>query len=180
VIFRIDDVNPSTNFKELEKITNFISFYYPDAEIWNCVSLIGKRNVLGAVHPNPPFKDKQMRFFYNSDSILAPCELTGKIVSHGLLHFDHSTASLETQELSILTSCSILQSSKFVPPFNRWNYDTEKICLENGIDLVKVEDGWVNLDRYDFNPVDEYFYFHPWNHTADDFIKKIGGGVKSV
>ena len=180
MIFRIDDVNPSTNLEELSRITNFISFYYPDAEIWNCVSLLGKHNTLGAVYPDPPFKDRSARFFYGVDSVLKPLTLNGKIVSHGLLHFDHSEASYETQELSILTSCNILQSSKFVPPFNRYNYDTEKICLENGIDLVKVESGWVNLDFHDFNEIDEFFYFHPWRHTADDFIKKIGGGIKNV
>lgn len=71
--------------------------------------------------------------------------------SHGLIHVDHRLLSYDAQEMSIVTSCHLVDSDIFVPPFNKWNEDTVKICDKHQIQLIKWEQGWKciehNLDR---------------------------------
>ena len=90
-------------------------------------------------------------------------------VSHGLIHVDHRLLSREAQEMSILTSCSLAKSKVFVPPFNKWNKDSEDICREHNIQLVKFEDGWLCMEYNDFNPDQELWYIHSREFTLDSF-----------
>lgn len=138
-----------------------------------------KKNDSGAVYPNPPFKDKALRFFLDVDQIGAPTLPEGdyKVVSHGLIHSDHSIMAIEAQEISIVTSCNILNTNIFVPPFNRYNEMTEQICALHNIELVKMEsdfESWRNFDLQEFDEHSGLWYLHPWRYkTIEDFKNKF-------
>ena len=176
IIFRCDDVSFNTNPQKLEWFYNFLKSRYPDCAFWSCVTLFAKRNTDGSVYPDAPFKDNPIEFFYNVDSVVSKPKAPGMIVSHGLLHVDHSELSEETQEMSILTSCNYLKTSIFVPPFNRWNAATERVCLNNNISLIKFEEGWKSLEYNNFDPKHKLWYFHPWSWTMGEFEMMIHGG----
>ena len=73
--------------------------------------------------------------------------------------------------MSIITSCALAKSSIFVPPFNKWDKNTEEICEENKIELVKFEDGWLccEYNKYDSNH--NLWYLHAREFTLKDFEK---------
>lgn len=179
MIFRIDDVSQNTDMTELQDIVKVILERFPYAEIWYCVNPICKTSFDGSVYPGVPFKDRENLFFYNvnasfSDERVWRLKTSGKIVSHGLLHADHSRLQYDAQEMSIVTSCNLLNTAIFVPPFNRWNQVTEAVCRINNIRLVKPEDGWKSLEHEEFNDKHKLWYFHPWKWSANWFKEKLG------
>jgi len=89
------------------------------------------------------------------------------LASHGLVHVDHRLIHKEAQRLSIVLSCSLVGAKMFVPPFNKWNSDTEEVCKEHGIELVKFEDGWLSMEYNDFDPAHELYYLHAREWTLD-------------
>lgn len=177
MIFRIDDVSPNTDLFALSEIQGEIMDRFPDAEIWNGFNVFGKSSLDGAVYPGAPFKDREMGFFYDVDSVRTIPHLIGKTVSHGLLHADHSRLQYDAQEMSIVTSCKYIGTDIFIPPFNRYNEATEAVCRINGIKLVRIEDGWRNLDHNDFDPSHSLWYFHPWRYTVKSFKEKLDGAL---
>jgi hypothetical protein len=126
------------------------------------------------VYPGNPFKDKDNPFFYDvtqcktdiSDSL-------GTIASHGLFHADHSRLQYDAQEMSIVGSCKFLGCNIFIPPFNRFNQTTESVCRINGINLVKLDDGWKSLEYNDFDPTHDRWYFHPWRFALETLKEKL-------
>lgn len=179
MIFRIDDVSHNTDLRELSKIVKIIMSRFPKAEIWYCVNPISRKSSDGAVYPGAPFKNREKLFFYNvsasfGDETLWKLRTSGRIVSHGLLHADHTKLQYDAQEMSIVSSCNLLSTLTFVPPFNRWNAITESVCRINGIRLVKSDDeGWKSLEHADFDASQELWYFHPWRWNAVSFKKAI-------
>lgn len=168
MIFRNDDVSVNTNVSRMVDGYSVIRELFPEADIWSAVSLFGRKNKIGSVYPSVPFKDKEQKWFYGVDGFVTmKHDLKHKVVSHGLLHFDHSKASYDTQELSILTSCNFLKANIFVPPFNRYNLDTELVCKENSIFLAGKDEKWINLESNKFNPSHKYWYYHSWRLDAD-------------
>lgn len=91
--------------------------------------------------------------------------------SHGLIHVDHRLLDERAQEMSILVSCSIAKSKIFVPPFNKWNTSTERICRENDIELVKFEDGWKCMEYNTFDPTQNLWYVHHREMSVGAFKK---------
>lgn len=176
-IFRCDDVSINTNYVELMEIYSILLDSGLDFEFWSVVSPIVKKNEEGSVYPNAPFKDRDRNFFYDADVCFVPFDLPGRIVSHGILHFDHRGLQYDAQEMSIVTSCNILKTNIFVPPFNRYDQVTENVCRINNIDLVKYEEGWLNLDNQPFNMAHKLWYFHPWKTKPDLFQAAIDVGV---
>ncbi len=176
MIFRNDDVCANTDINDLHD-----SFYlplhdkYPDAKIYSCVTLFSKKSESGSVYPDVPFKDKPLEYFLSVDRFLgrymAPDYVT--TVSHGAWHFDHSALSKEAQYCSIISSCAILKTRIFCPPFNRWSSDTEAICNDNGIQLLKMEDGWKSLEHNKFDKNHGLFYFHSWRWKSKEFMEYI-------
>ena len=75
--------------------------------------------------------------------------------------------------MSIFVSCSLSQSMIFVPPFNKWNQDTEDICKEQGITLIKFEDGWLCMEYNDFDPNHDLWYVHSREFKLEEFEKWI-------
>jgi hypothetical protein len=173
MIFRCDDVNPNTDFFELDLMHKVIMQMFPLAEFWSVASILGKWNNQGSVYPGAPFKDKPLQWFYDVDECHLYKNLPGKTVSHGLLHADHSEMAPSAQELSIVVSCKLLDTKIFVPPFNRHNIGTSIICEKHGIELVNVKDGWKCLDREDFDPSHSKWYFHPWRFTPATLKEKL-------
>jgi hypothetical protein len=148
-----------------------------DFEFWSVVSPISKENDNGSVYPDPPFKHRDRNFFYESDRVFIPSPVPGTMVSHGLLHCDHSQLQFDAQEMSIVTSCNLLKTNIFVPPFNRYNDTTEAVCRINNIDLVRYEEGWRNMDKEPFDPAHKLWYFHPWRVDHELFEAAIDLGV---
>jgi hypothetical protein len=107
-------------------------------------------------------------------------QVTGvvRLASHGLVHADHRLMGREAQELSIVTSCSLVDTRVFVPPFNKWNKDTESVCAEHGIELVKFEDGWRHVNYNKFDPTHERYYCHTHDVTAESLAKWFGVETK--
>jgi len=97
--------------------------------------------------------------------LIRPSEVAA--ASHGLVHVDHRLIHKEAQRLSIVLSCSLVGAKMFVPPFNKWNSDTEEVCKEHGIELVKFEDGWLSMEYNDFDPAHELYYLHAREWTLD-------------
>lgn len=182
MIFRIDDVNPNTDMKQLELIVSEMFLMKDFEKVILGVTVLAKENTDQAVYPSPPFKDQPLSFFYKTDRLMNVMLLRPfnhcEIASHGLIHSDHSQMSKEAQELSILTSCGVLNAKTFIPPFNKYNSDTEKICTDNQINLIRKEDGFRSLDKEvfvndNYNPAHRYWYMHPWRWTVDKFREKV-------
>ena len=171
-IFRNDDVNPNQDLDKVRGMYAVIRKYFPDAEIISGVNLIAKTSQDGSAYPALKPKDID---FYDVDLMFDRKNLTGLgiLASHGLLHLDHRALSRDAQEISILVSCSLLDSKIFIPPFWRWNQDTIDICASNNIDLPVLQD-WINLDDAPAR-IDHGFYcLHSWKFkSVDDFEERF-------
>jgi hypothetical protein len=64
-----------------------------------------------------------------------------------------------------------VKSKIFIPPFNKWNKDTDDICKEHGIELIKFEDGWLSMEHNKFNDIHNKWYLHAREFTFDNFKK---------
>jgi len=116
------------------------------------------------------------RLFYQINKVGVPEGLGAfgaDLAGHGLIHVDHRLLTREAQEMSILTSCSLVESTIFIPPFNKWNAVTKEICKEHNITLVKFEDGWRHLAYEAFNPNHPLYYFHTHDMTVDQLRKRL-------
>lgn len=176
LVFRNDDINPSTDFVDLYRKYDVIKKKFPDSQIMSAVSLFGRSNNYGSVYSEVPFKEKPLPWFYDVDAFLGSLQnIYGNIASHGLFHVDHTKISKDAQEMSILSSCHLLKTKKFVPPFNRWNKETLLICSENNIQLVRIEEGWKSLDFQPYDNSTNLWYFHSWKFTVKDFERTLNG-----
>jgi hypothetical protein len=173
IIIRNDDVSPNTDYRELMRMYAIIEEYVPDAEIWS---------VWCPVCQNIPYANRLYReryyplrgqtkefFMMQSDRIGLPSYGTKyrKIASHGMMHIDHRELSKGAQMMSIVTSCYLLKTHLFVPPFSEYNSDTEEVCKEYGVRLVKREDGWKSLESTEFDPKHGLWFFHSWRYTPE-------------
>ncbi len=174
MIIRNDDINPNSNPEHILEMYKDIMLMYPDAEIWSCISLLGKSSVNGSVYPELPLRNHDMKYFYKVNCFFSriPSGLH-KIVSHGLLHLDHSKLSKDAQEMSILTSCELLDTKIFVSPFSAFNETTKQICKNNDIHMSVPSDGWKSLESEPFNPKHELWFFHSWRFTPKTFREII-------
>lgn len=172
MIIRNDDVNANSNFREMDAMYGLLrSVISPTPEIWSCVNMFSKQNEKGAVHPGIPLKEQPLPYFFEVDQRINLNDIaqfdSGIIVSHGLWHFDHTDASMDLQEASIVTSCQLLFTNVFVPPFNKWDARMEHICIERGIRLVKPSEGWKSFEHNKFDVTHPLWYFHSWKWTPD-------------
>lgn len=134
------------------------------------------------VHDIPEGEDQQRVFpqilkaysdpsvFFHADRCGIPSTPAGAVLaSHGLVHVDHRLLDAQAQWLSIITSCSLVGARVFVPPFNKWDTDTETICKRYNIELVKFEDGWKSMDHHSYDPEHKLWYCHSRRWTVDSF-----------
>ena len=192
-IFRIDDICVNTEkekffsmLKELDNKYNKCKFILGISPLVNDMDKYDgtKRE---RIFPSIYNAYSDYRIFYSVNKLGIPkfIEETLKIygdrigiASHGLVHVDHRLLTKEAQEMSILMSCSLVQSKVFIPPFNKYDKNTIEICKENDIELIKFEDGWKHI-KYE-KIVDNYqnYYFHTHDFTKEEFLNILGNLYK--
>ena len=173
LIFRNDDICSNTNLMRLREMYEVIKQEHPAVRIISGVTLFSSGGTKGSIYDDIPFKDKPTNWFYGVDSFIKDISrVPGEIASHGLLHVDHSKISRDAQEMSILTSCNYLGTNLFIPPFNKFNADTVRICLNNNITIFNSKK-WKSIEFEPFNTDHEYWYFHSWRYDKDTLRKAI-------
>lgn len=186
-IFRFDDISRNTNLVKLREFIDIILNSHDFDEIWLCYSPFA-HDPDSKYHPaqkDPSVLERERvfpsilkaisdhRLFYHVDNVLDPQILMDKFpeckfISHGLVHVDHRLLSKTAQEMSILIGCALARSKIFIPPFNHYNKKTEKICKDNGIDLIKFEDGWLHVKHNKRNRYHEKYYVHTFDITTKE------------
>lgn len=182
-IFRIDDISLNTDKNRLYKILNSILLKHSDCKfifgISPFVCDMSKENFPNneRIYPKIMNALSDYKEFYKMDICGVPdwvCEFENKFdierAGHGLIHVDHRLLSKDVQEISILMSCNISKSKIFIPPYNKWNKETEDICLSNNIELIKFESGWKHILYNNIYDKDECnkFYFHTHDFKDED------------
>lgn len=177
--FRFDDVCINADMGLINDMTEFLFSKFKD-----CVVLYG---VSPMVHDMTNAKneiEKQRIFpkilnahsdyknFYKVDKLGLPnFHPKATLASHGLIHVDHRLLPKDVQEISILISASLVKSKIFIPPFNKWNNDTQSVCDEHDIELIKFEDGWLSMEHNKFNDSHDKWYLHSREFTMENFKK---------
>jgi len=175
-IFRFDDVSINSDMNTTNAMADFLKEKFP-----GCVILFG---VSPAVNDMSSFTGvtrerifpkifnaySDHRIFFKVDKVGIPEFTDGvTLASHGLVHVDHRLLDKSAQEMSILISSSLVKSSVFIPPFNKYNQDTIDICKEHNIILVKFEDGWLCMEYNKYNPDHDKWYIHAREFTFEQF-----------
>lgn len=174
MIFRFDDISVNSDMVLVNQMTDYILDTIEDARVIWAVSpmvyALDNEKVKGRVFPSIFNAYSDHRKFYKIDKIGVP-ELHPNVTSagHGLFHVDHRLLTYEVQEMSIISSCHLVGANIFVPPFNKWNKDTESICIENGIVLIKWENNWLSCEHNKFDSEHEKWYVHSYAWTFDKF-----------
>jgi hypothetical protein len=160
-------------------MTDFLFEKFPDCKVlWGISPLVHDMSkneskvTKQRVFPKINNAHSDYKIFYKVDIAGIP-ELHQKatIASHGLVHVDHRLLTKEAQELSILTSSNLVKAKVFIPPFNKWNKFTEEICGENGIELIKFEDGWLCMEYNEYNDGQKLWYLHAREFDLETFKK---------
>ena len=174
--FRFDDININEDLEKTIKIASFVKSRIPNAKIIFCISpMVHDMSSEGGKESERIFPKifnaySDHRIFYKVDLCgVPPVPDWIETAGHGLFHMDHRLLTREGQEMSIVSSCSLSKSSIFVPPFNKWNSDTEKVCKEFGIELVKFEDGWLCCEYNAFTEEQGLWYLQAREFTLEQF-----------
>ncbi len=171
MIFRCDDISINTNITKLNWMIDKILESHPESTIYGGVSLLVHDTGNERVFPSIMNAFSDHRVFFKPDKIGMPENVhpSVQLVSHGLIHVDHRLLTKELQEFSIIVSCSIVKTNVYIPPFNKWNKDTESICKEHSIKLIKFEDGWKHLKYNKIGQPNNMYYFHTHEFTTEEF-----------
>ncbi len=178
--FRFDDICVNADMEKANSMAKILREEFPNCEILFCISpLVHDMSDTSGVTAERIFPKilnahSDFRKYYEVDICGCP-NIIPEVsrASHGLVHVDHRLLKKEAQELSILVSCSLSKSKIFVPPFNKWNKDTDEICKEHGIELVKFEDGWLCMEYNNFDVNHDLWYVHSREFTVESFKKWI-------
>ena len=171
IVFRNDDVNPNSSISDILEMYATIKEFFPDAEIYSCVTLFAQTSDNGSAYQEIPIGRIDFPIVDKMFDLSSLPKLE-HIVSHGVWHLDHRAAMRELAEYSIVSSCSILNTDIFIPPFWRWNTDVEKICRDNSIKLWTEHD-WVNIERNELTSKDDHYLFHSWTFTPAQFRERL-------
>ena len=182
-IIRIDDISVNLDPDRLEKFLALVRATHQDLTILLAVSPAvfdmpkrdtGNGAIAERVFPSILNAHSDHKVFYKIERIGIPLwldEIVEKydcvLASHGLIHVDHRLLPIDAQEMSIVTSLSLIKSNIFVPPFNKYNKDTELVCEENKIDLIKWEDGWIHLGYQPFANDGRNYYVHLHDYPGE-------------
>lgn len=185
IIFRCDDVSINTDICKLQFIEEIILKYLPKASFLFGISImvhdmsIENGIIKERIFPKILNAFSDFRVFYKVNKLGMPSlyKTQAKFASHGLVHVDHRLLTKQCQELSILTSCSIVKTNIFIPPFNKWNNETENICKENDIELIKFENGWKHFNHN--SCLSEKTYFHTHDFKIEDFEMMLCEKIKN-
>jgi hypothetical protein len=178
--FRFDDVCINADMTLIQKMTDFLFDKFGDRTIvvWGLSPLVNDMSDESChisrqrIFPQILNAHSDHRLFYQVDKVGVPEDIDDRVVlaAHGLVHVDHRLLGREAQEMSILISDSLAGETKcFIPPFNKWNADTEDICEEHDIELVKFEDGWKCMEYNHFIHDHFLWYIHAREFTFREF-----------
>jgi len=176
MIFRFDDVCINANMSLINEMTDFLFCNFTNCDvIWGVSPLVNDMSNYTGKNKERIFPEifnahSDHRIFFNVDKTGIP-DLHNKVklAGHGLIHVDHRLLTKEQQEMSILISSSLVNSKLFIPPFNKWNKDTDNICKEHNIELIKFEDGWLSMEHNKFNFKHNKWYLHAREFTYEQF-----------
>ena len=175
-IFRFDDICLNSDMEQARSMTITLRNYFANCVVIWVVSLLSTEESNQRVFPPiwKAYSDHKVFFRVKQMGIPdIPQNMNIKIASHGLVHVDHRLLTKEAQEMSILVSCSLLNTDQYVPPFNKWNADTEAICDRENINLIRFEDGWRNMkfEKRDVNH--QKWYLHHREFTNGELLQWI-------
>lgn len=177
-IFRFDDVSINSDIAATNAMASFLIDKFPYCKIIfgisSMVHNIDEEKEKERVFPKILNAYSDFRKFYEVDAVGIPDVISHKnivLATHGLIHVDHRLLTKEAQEISIIVSQSLVKSKIFIPPFNHWNNDTDTICKEHGIQLIKFEEGWKSLEhnKYQHNEKHNLWYLHARAFTIETF-----------
>ena len=165
----------------LDELLERVRMKYPDLEFLLAVSpavfemtTSDDSDISERIFPSILNAYSDHRVFYQVEKIGIPNwiyeiaqKYNARLASHGLIHVDHRLLDYSAQEMSIITSTSLIGSKIFVPPFNKYNNETSEICSENNIELIKWEDGWKHLSYQDFSNDGSRYYMHLHDFPGD-------------
>lgn len=170
MIFRNDDVNPSTDLERLYELYECVGRILPGVKIISGVTLFGVWNNKEAVYQDLPLKTKSKQYLYNVNRVMKRhTHVVGELASHGMFHVKHSELHKDAQEMSIVGSCRFLGTDKFIAPFNDYNEDTIDVCVENKIELLTKSYNWKSIEHNEFDSRHKYWYMHSWKWS----VKKL-------
>lgn len=175
-IFRFDDVCINADLKLIQRMTDYLYESFPFCQVIYGVSPLVHRMETGdytrdqRIFPEVLNAMSDYRNFFRVELAGIPTlDPRAKRAGHGLVHVDHRLLKKEVQELSILASCSLVGAEMFIPPFNKWNEDTESVCEDNNIELIKFESGWLSMEHNNYNAITNYWYLHAREWTFEKF-----------
>lgn len=194
--FRFDDISVNTDERKLDKMIAFLrSTFKPDQlriilavspavyEMRHCEKTLDRERIFPAIWHT----ESDYRVFYRMQGLGVPPVVPAlrksgvEVAAHGMVHVDHRLLPRAAQELSIVMSCSVLECDTFVPPFHKWNKDTEDICAEHMILLVKYDHSWRHLVYHPFDYRNPNYYVHTHDFHYQDFCARFtpeGLGVR--
>lgn len=188
-IIRIDDISVNLDEQRLRRFLSQIKKTFPKVKILLAVSPAvfdmpsrdsGKGDIAERVFPSILNAHSDHKVFYQIERIGIPnwlsditTEFDCLLASHGLIHVDHRLLPIDAQEMSIVTSLSLIKANIFVPPFNKYNKDTESVCSDNNVDLIKWEDGWNHLGYQPFSDDGRNYYVHLHDYPGEKLFAVI-------
>jgi len=170
--FRFDDISINSDIEKCNAMTDLIFDKFQSSEVIWAVSptVFNVDNNKERVFPSILNAYSNKNVFFNATNLGIPnLHHNIKTAGHGLYHIDHRLLDYGAQEMSILGSCYLVGAKIFVPPFNKYNKDTEQICIENGIVLIKWENNWLSCEHNKFDSSHEKWYIHSYDWTFDKF-----------
>jgi len=176
--FRFDDVCINADMELINNITShIINIFDGRVEIiWGVSPLVHDMSDYKGKHKERIFPEilnaySDWREFYKVDYCGIPkLRQDVTLAGHGLWHVDHRLLHYSVQEASILTSCALINSVMFIPPFNKYDGSTQLICEEHGIELVKFEDGWKSMEYNSYDSEHGLYYLHAREWTIEKII----------
>jgi hypothetical protein len=186
--FRFDDVSVNTDTKKLDQMIQFLrSTLGPNnlrlilacspvvCDMSGCEATLHRERAF----PSIWHTESDHRIFYRMERVGVPVCIDkyrqegAEVAGHGMVHVDHRLLDRAAQEMSILMSCSLLRCAIFVPPFHKWNRDTEDICKEHTISLVKYDPSWRHLAYHPFDRRNANYYVHTHDFHYQDFCARF-------
>lgn len=188
-VIRIDDISINSDLNRLTRFLEQVRQKYPAIQILLAVSPLvfdmhrhepGNFLKHERVFPSILNAMSDHREFYKVEKAGIPDWLPNIVskyscilATHGLLHIDHRLLSKELQELSLVTSASLVGTKIFVPPFNKYNEFTKTICEDQKILLVRWEDGWTHLGYHPFKENKKKYYVHLHDYPGEELFDLI-------
>lgn len=177
IVFRNDDVSANTDFKSMLEIYDILKTLHPGCRIISSITLASKRTNRGSVYDEVPFKENPVPWFYDFNQFLDKKvidDIPYEKASHGLFHVDHTKLKQEAQLMSIYSSCQYIGTNVFVPPFNRWDWNTRQVCKQRGVHLM-LDFEWKSIEHEPFDPKHKHWYFHSWRFNKQSIRRVLDG-----